>query len=180
MRISIRAVTMSARTMTAGRGGLFLWQRVLPAVLITLAAGLGSLVPAQQAALAASQGTSSIAAGDSQSCAIENGKAYCWGANPVGALGDGSTASSSVPVAVDTSGVLAGKTLTQITTRAEDTCALDSTGAAYCWGLNDYGQLGDGSTVDPGGYSSAPVAVDTSGVLAGKIRTEMMTGARFT
>ena len=33
----------------------------------------------------------------------------------MGELGDGSTANSRVPVAVDTSGALAGKTLTQIT-----------------------------------------------------------------
>ena len=44
------------------------------------------------------------------------------------------------------------------------TCALDSTGAAYCWGYNDGGELGDGSAVS----SSVPVAVDTSGAPAGR------------
>ncbi len=58
-----------------------------------------------------------VSTGGYHSCALENGKPYCWGWNTYGQLGDGSTASySSVPVAVDTSGVLAGKTLTQITT----------------------------------------------------------------
>ena len=51
-------------------------------------------------------------------------------------------------------------------------CALDSTGAAYCWGNNDNGQLGDGSTTD----SSVPVAVDISGVLAGKTLTQITVG----
>jgi len=49
-------------------------------------------------------------------------------------------------VAVDTSGVLAGKTLTQIAVGNDHACALDSTGAAYCWGINNDGQFGDGET----------------------------------
>ena len=143
----------------------------MPAALILLTV-LGSLVPAPQAALAASQGTASIAAGGYQSCSIESGKAYCWGDNGFGELGDGSTAGSSVPVAVDTSGVLAGKTLTQIAAGGGFTCALDTAGAAYCWGLNNWGNLGDGSTTSSG----VPVAVDTGGVLAGKTLTQIAVG----
>ena len=143
----------------------------MPAVLVLLAAGLVLLAPAPPAALAASRGATSISTGgDFSSCTIEGGKAYCWGSNYFGQLGDGSTTDSSVPVAVDTSGVLAGKTLTQIATGYAGNCALDSTGAAYCWGGN--GELGDGHTTD----SSVPVAVDTSGVLAGKALTQIVAG----
>jgi len=162
---------MSAGTTRAG-----LRRLAVPAALISLAAGLGSVVAAPHAALASSQGASSISAGDAQSCAIERGKAYCWGDNELGELGDGSTASSSVPVAVDTRGVLAGKTLTQITTSGGHTCALDHVGAAYCWGRNDNGQLGDGSTAD----SSVPVAVDTYGVMAGQALTRITAGVWHT
>ncbi|HMA42152.1 MAG TPA: hypothetical protein VKP10_18960 [Gemmatimonadales bacterium] len=35
------------------------------------------------------------------------------------------------------------------------TCGITSTGAAFCWGFNDYGQLGRGTF----GYSTVPVAV---------------------
>jgi Ricin-type beta-trefoil lectin domain/Regulator of chromosome condensation (RCC1) repeat/Fibronectin type III domain len=49
--------------------------------------------------------------------------------------------------------VLAGKNLTQITAGLDYTCALDSAGAVYCWGLNG-GDLGNGST---GNYSVVPV-----------------------
>jgi Regulator of chromosome condensation (RCC1) repeat len=55
--------------------------RVLPAVLISLAAGLAGLGSASQVALAASQGVSLVSAGDCHSCAIESGRAYCWGDN---------------------------------------------------------------------------------------------------
>jgi alpha-tubulin suppressor-like RCC1 family protein len=144
----------------------------MPAVLISLIAGLGWLMPEPQAALAAAQGAVSVSAGYAHSCAIESGKAYCWGDNGYGQLGDGGTAASSIPVAVDTSGVLAGKTLTQIAAGYYDTCALDSTGAAYCWGYNASGQLGDGTT----NSSSVPVAVDTYGVLAGKTLTQITVG----
>src|ERR1017187_6752206 len=161
---------MSAETTTVQRGVLRRW--VMSAVLVSLAAGLCSLVPAPQAALAASQRAASISAGGEHTCAIVSGEAYCWGENYNGELGDGTNINSGLPVAVDTSGVLAGRTLTQITAGYEHTCALDSTGTAYCWGLNAYGQLGDGSTTS----SNVPVAVDISGVLAGQTLTQITVG----
>ena len=149
---------------------------VIPAVLISLTATLAALAPAPQAALAASHEASLISAGGEHSCALEGGKAYCWGFNEFGQLGDGSTTSSSVPVAVDTSGALAGQTLTQITGGDDYTCALDAAGTAYCWGYNVVGQLGDGSTTD----SDVPVAVDTSGPLAGQTLTQIAAGSLTT
>ena len=104
------------------------------------------------------------------SCAIVlNGRAYCWGSGNSGKLGNGSTASSRVPVAVNTSGVLAGKTIKQISAGENHTCAIASDNRAYCWGSNKNGQLGNGSTAD----SRVPVAVNTSGVLVGKTIKQM-------
>jgi alpha-tubulin suppressor-like RCC1 family protein len=148
-------------------------RRAMRVFLISLAAALVLLAPGPQAALAASPGAASISAGFGYSCAIESGSAYCWGNNANGELGNGSTTSSSVPVAVDTSGTLADRTFTQISGAAEATCALDSAGAAYCWGANFHGELGDGSLTD----SSVPVAVDSSGALVGKTLTQITTGS---
>ena len=107
------------------------------------------------------------------SCAIAlNGRAYCWGSGNSGKLGNGSTASSRVPVAVNTSGVLAGKTIKQISAGENHTCAIASDNRAYCWGSNKNGQLGNGSTAD----SNVPVAVNMSGALAGKTIKQMSTG----
>jgi alpha-tubulin suppressor-like RCC1 family protein len=160
---------MSART-TVGRG--IVRRLVAPTVLVSLAAGLGSLVAEAQPALATLPGVASISAGGEHACGIVNGDAYCWGENFSGELGDDANTNSAAPVAVDTSGVLTGTTLTQVSSGYSHTCALDAAGKAYCWGLDSYGQLGDGNTTN----SSAPVAVDTSGVLAGKTLTQITAG----
>jgi hypothetical protein len=62
-------------------------------------------------------------------CALDSGgAAYCWADDAEGEIGDEDTSEeqSGVPEAVDTSGVLAGKTLTQITAADQTTCAVDS------------------------------------------------------
>jgi alpha-tubulin suppressor-like RCC1 family protein len=68
---------------------------------------------------------------------------YTWGDNSSGQLGDGTYADRSLPGTVDLTGVLAGKTLTAISTRGSHCLALDSDGKVYAWGNNDHGQLGD-------------------------------------
>lgn len=144
--------------------------------LLSLIAGLCVSVqatwPAPAAAAAASSRATLIAAGNAHACMILSGTAYCWGSNSNGQLGDGSTISSTSPVPVYTGGVLAGRTLTQIVAGASFTCALDSTGLAYCWGLDTSGQLGNNSTTQ----SLVPVAVTASGVLAGKTLAQLAAG----
>ncbi|MFN5677972.1 MAG: RCC1 domain-containing protein, partial [Roseiflexaceae bacterium] len=96
----------------------------------------------------------SISAGYTHTCALTSaGAAYCWGANGFGQLGDGTTTDSSTPVAVS---MPSSVTFTSITAGKEYTCALTSAGAAYCWGKNNFGQLGDGTYTDK---RSTPVAV---------------------
>ena len=118
-------------------------------------------------------GHMAITAGGAFSCDLQAGKAYCWGNNDYGQLGDGSSTASSFPVPVDAGGLLAGKSLTQISAGAAHACVLDRAGAAFCWGYDGTGALGDGSTA----YSSdIPVAVDASGVLAGKALSRIAAG----
>ena len=86
----------------------------------------------------AGQSLAQIAVGDYGTCAVSDaGAVYCWGDNQQGQLGNGSSAEGSdVPVAVDTSGVLSGVTLTQATVGWHHACAEDTTGLVYCWGDN--------------------------------------------
>jgi len=117
-----------------------------------------------------------IAAGVYHSMALDSeGKVYAWGNNASGRLGNNSTSNSSVPVQVDTSGVLAGKTITAISGGGAHSLAIDSDGKVYAWGLNSYGQLGNNSPTN----SSVPVQVYTSGVLAGKTITAIAAGSTY-
>ncbi len=95
----------------------------------------------------------SIAASNAHTCALTTtGQAYCWGQNTSGQLGNNSTTKSSIPVAVQ---MPAGVLFRSIAAGYAHTCALTTTGQAYCWGWNGYGQLGNNSTTK----SSIPVAV---------------------
>ena len=110
-------------------------------------------------------------------CAVaSDNKAYCWGNNTSGKLGNNSTTNSLIPAAVNTTGVLAGKTIKQISAGSMHTCAIASDDKAYCWGNNNFGVLGNGSTVN----SSVPVAVNTTGVLAGKTIKQISAGSSHT
>jgi alpha-tubulin suppressor-like RCC1 family protein len=70
-------------------------------------------------------------------------QAFCWGSGGEGRLGNGSTQSSLVPVAVAT-----GRRFRQISAGYYHTCAMGRNNRAYCWGYGAEGALGDGAAVD--------------------------------
>lgn len=95
----------------------------------------------------------SVSSGTNHACGVAvSGGIYCWGDDGVGQLGNGAAGGSAVPVAV--SGLPAA--MDTVAAGASYTCALDAAGAAWCWGDNSVGQLGDGGAE---ASSAVPVAV---------------------
>ncbi len=104
-------------------------------------------VAVAQGALPAGATINQLVAGYSYTCALaSDNKAYCWGANGNGQLGDNSTTQRLTPVAVAQGALPAGATIRQLASGYSHTCALASDNKAYCWGYNANGQLGDNST----------------------------------
>ncbi len=96
-----------------------------------------------------------LASGGFHSCAIDTtGKAWCWGFDFAGQVGDGNDgqASEYSPVAVD-----GGHTFKHLTAGSSHTCGIAMAGKAWCWGFDFFGGLGDGD--DGQGAEFSPVAV---------------------
>lgn len=118
------------------------------------------------------------------SCAIAEGKIYCWGGNQFGVLGINTTATARL---LTPTLVVAGNTSTTLPTaytatilatsgsRASLMCAVAG-GAAYCWGHNDVGQVGDGTTTQ----RNLPTKVVSTGVLSGKTVTSISKDGYYT
>ena len=84
-----------------------------------------------------------ISAGFNHTVAIDkNGRAWAWGGNINGQLGDNSITSRRTPVSV----LGAVKTFCQIAAGGNHTVAIDKNGRVWAWGANTSGILGDNST----------------------------------
>jgi alpha-tubulin suppressor-like RCC1 family protein len=132
--------------------------------------GDGTTIPRWQPSLSDASGVLAgktvvaVAMGYLHSLALcADGSLAAWGHNMFGQLGNDSAVSGSVPVAVDRTGALAGKSVVAISAGPFHNLALCSDGTVVAWGNNTYGQLGDGTTVT----RRVPVRVSPVGALAG-------------
>jgi alpha-tubulin suppressor-like RCC1 family protein len=80
-----------------------------------------------------------------------SGRAYAWGANSYGRLGDGTTTSRLSPVTV-----VGGLNWSKVSAGSQHSVGITTTGVAYGWGRNNNGQVGDANISTS--YSS-PVTV---------------------
>jgi hypothetical protein len=90
---------------------------------------------------------SQVSAGGVHTCGIAFGNtAYCWGWNGGGQVGDSTTINRLTPTPV-----FGGLSFAEISANPGSdleghTCGVTTGSVAYCWGTNDHGQLGDGTT----------------------------------
>lgn len=110
-----------------------------------------------------------LALGFFHTCARKlDGTVRCWGGNTVGELGDGVPLDGGTrPPALVPQPVVGISDAVAIASGIEHSCVVRRDGTAACWGFNNFGQLGDGTTND----SSTPMAVqglsDAVGIAAG-------------
>ena len=143
--------------------------------------GQGTTGPGSHSSLAVVAQTGAaikaISPGGLHTCAITvAGAGLCWGYNASGQLGDGGTATTGTPQPV--SGGLTFVTSALVVFPSPDpdfplppgpflaagyqhTCAIATDTRTYCWGLNEDGQLGDGSRISRNtpGVASGPALV---------------------
>ena len=121
--------------------------------------------------VATSMTFASIDVGFSHSCAVtELGAAYCWGSNALGQIGDDSgVAERHTPTAVSGG----PSSFSFVRAGYNHTCGLAATGgAAYCWGSNNRGQIGNGS----GGVAETDVAAVPTAVAGGHVFSDLDIG----
>jgi alpha-tubulin suppressor-like RCC1 family protein len=118
-----------------------------------------SLLPVSVMAVAS--GVSAVSAGGAHTCALAyGGTLQCWGYGLYGQIGDDAIADCLMPttVTVGTKGAVA------VAAGGEHTCAIDGAGAAWCWGEDQSGQLGNDDSVNS--RTPVPVTGITSGATA--------------
>jgi len=110
-----------------------------------------------------------MSAGFDFACLLtEGGEVFCWGANEVGELGDGTLSSRSTPQRVRGMDVIQA-----VSCGSNHTCVVTNAGKVSCFGGNAQGQLGDGTTAAhntpaPIGMLPDGTAVDATAIAAGQ------------
>jgi alpha-tubulin suppressor-like RCC1 family protein len=103
------------------------------------------------------QGVTQLALGFKHSCGIADGKAYCWGANNAGQIGDTTTIDKFYAVPTYDTDL---NNVTTLVAGSKHNCAIGTAGKIYCWGENGLGQIGTGSN-SPAFFSNPVLVTNT-------------------
>jgi len=84
---------------------------------------------------------SAVSPGYRHTCGIRAGQMWCWGLGTSGQIGNGiASGNYTTPVRVGTE-----SDWTEVSTGVRFTCGIRGDAELYCWGRNNYGQLGQGA-----------------------------------
>lgn len=140
MRAGWMAVTVGSGHVCAIRTGRTLW--CWGSGGLGIASTADQTTP-QQVTSPAASGWVSVAAGGDHTCGIRTDHTlWCWGDNGHSALGIGSDLSQDTPQRVTAPAVTGWSA---VSAGDSDTCAISTLRTLWCWGWNDFGQLGIGS-----------------------------------
>jgi prepilin-type N-terminal cleavage/methylation domain-containing protein len=103
-------------------------------------------------------------------------QAYCWGYNTYGGVGDNTTVDKMVPTPLYKAGVLSGKSIRQISSDYNGGCVIASDNQVYCWGYNNYGEIGNNTS---GNNVLVPTSPTTTGVLSGKTILKVAANSQY-
>lgn len=109
---------------------------------------------------------SRLSAGVNHSCAVAGGSVFCWGAGSDGQLGAPELQLQGSRSAVQSEGLEGVVALDASGTGSAFNCSVESDGEVRCWGANEAGQVGDGTTDTRARASRAQVGRST-GVATG-------------
>ena len=106
-----------------------------------------------------------LALGYLHSCLRKSdGKVQCWGDNGAGQLGDAVSFDAGARPPAKVPQLVAGiSDAVQLASGLSHSCVVRSGGTVMCWGINSFGQLGDGTTQRS---SSAVVALGVTDAIA--------------
>lgn len=113
---------------------------------------------------------------------MSDGAVYCWGSGRVGHLGTGNTADiGDDETPASQSPIDLGGPAVQISSSQDHTCAVLEDGGVICWGLGEYGRLGQGNTENigddetPGSVGPIDVGAAVARVAASSFHTCALT-----
>jgi alpha-tubulin suppressor-like RCC1 family protein len=114
-------------------------------------------------------GVIALGAGWRHTCAVKgDGTVACWGSNAYGQLGDGTLVDKTTPTLAQ--GLTNAVSIATSGNNAH-TCALTTSHTVACWGLNSWGQLGDGTMTNRSSPVIVPGLNTVNAITVGTIHT---------
>lgn len=109
-------------------------------------------------------------------CAIVDNEAHCWGKNDNGQLGIGKT-NIEIPTTFIPTKVSLNEPIKEIAIGDRATCVINLSNELKCWGLNDFGQLGQGNEISIGETDAEMTSISPVDLGSGKVAQKVYFGA---